>query len=392
MIEVKPTVASGPAPATPEPKPTGSAGLEPPIIPSVEVVGVTKVYGGVTVLRECNLTIGQNEFVSLLGPSGSGKTTLLRIIGGFVAQDAGTVRIHGECVDGRPANKRPVNTVFQSYALFPHRTVLENVVFPLEMAKMPRAERNDRAGDLLKLVGLAGSEKKAVTKLSGGQAQRVALARALAAEPEVLLLDEPLNALDLKLRHAMQVELRRIHEETSTTFVFVTHDQGEALAMSDRVVLLSDGRIVQDGSPEDLYDHPATPFASDFLGSANLIEGTVTALDGDVAVVNRGHLAFTGLASAEMRVGERAVVSIRPERLRIDPPTAGGSPLSGTITGTLFLGHLVRCQVRLADDLVISVEAGRDEAADWQSGQTVELGWRPEHARVMQADSGAGAP
>jgi spermidine/putrescine transport system ATP-binding protein len=349
---------------------------------------VSKCYGGTVALQDCSLVIGRNEFVSLLGPSGSGKTTILRIVGGFISQDSGTVRIHGKDVTGQPPNKRPVNTVFQNYALFPHRTVVQNVLFPLEVTKVPRRERHERAAELLQLVGLAGAGDRPVTQLSGGQAQRVALARALASRPEVLLLDEPLSALDLKLRQAMQMELRRIQEQTSTTFVYVTHDQGEALAMSDRVVLLDRGRVVQDGPPQLLYDEPATPFASDFLGAANLILGTVTRAGDGSAELTSGELRITGRPTADFEAGQPAVLSVRPERVRIGAPAGQPScQLRGTIRRVIFLGHLVRCQVEVAPEAVITAEATRDAAAGWEAGEQVIVAWHPQDALMMPGGS-----
>jgi ABC-type Fe3+/spermidine/putrescine transport system ATPase subunit len=374
-----------------EDAPDGSRAADPVAIaqsnqpPAVELVDVYKQYGRVAVLRKCSLSIERGQFLSLLGPSGSGKTTILRIIAGLVGQDEGTVRINGTCVDGRPPNKRPVNTVFQNYALFPHRTVLENVRFPLDVMKVRRSEGNDRANEMLRLVALSGVEKKSVTQLSGGQAQRVALARALAGRPEVLLLDEPLNALDLKLRQAMQSELRRIHDESGTTFIFVTHDQGEALAMSDRVVLLRDGEIVQDGTPQALYDHPRTPFASDFLGAANLVRGTVQGSGAGIVTLAAAGLELSGQATVPLKPGDDAVLSIRPERILVTPlGTDADAALSGTVRRTVFLGHLVRCVVELQPELVVTAEGSRDAAADWAEGARVAVEWSPGDALVMQ--------
>jgi spermidine/putrescine transport system ATP-binding protein len=230
-----------------------------------------------------------------------------------------------------------------------------------------------------------GMEDKSVTKLSGGQAQRVALARALAARPEVLLLDEPLSALDLKLRHAMQLELRRIHEASGTTFIFVTHDQGEALAMSDRVILMRDGEIVQDGRPQDLYDQPSTPFASDFLGAANLVEGVVGSLAGDSAHLEVGVLQLPGRATVPLSAGDEAVLSIRPERIEVVPgDRTDPGAVTGVIERTVFLGHIVRCIVRLDGcDARLTAEGTRAAGADWEAGLTVSVAWAPADAHVM---------
>ncbi len=245
--------------------------------PAIELEAICKRFGRVCAVEECTLTVPRGAFVSLLGPSGCGKTTLLRLIGGFERQDGGTIRVHGDVVDGLPPNKRNVNTVFQGYALFPHKTVFDNVAFPLEIKRVPKAERRERVREMLALVRLEGMEQRRAAQLSGGQKQRVALARALVGRPEVLLFDEPLAALDLKLRKTMQFELRRIQRELRTTFLYVTHDQSEALTMSDQIVLMDGGQVVQEGGPVDLYERPSSVFASSFIGETNLLAGEVAA-------------------------------------------------------------------------------------------------------------------
>jgi spermidine/putrescine transport system ATP-binding protein len=355
---------------------------------AVELRGVTKSYGDVTAVDDCSLAIGRHEFVSLLGPSGCGKTTILKLIGGFLQPDAGEIRIHGEDMTDRPPNKRPVNTVFQSYALFPHMSVLENVMFPLEVGRAPKHERRERARAALELVRILEYAERAPADLSGGQAQRVALARALVGRPKVLLLDEPLSALDLKLRKAMQVELRRIHDETGTTFVFVTHDQGEALAMSDRIVLMSEGRIVQAGAPRTLYDEPTSAFASDFLGAANLLRGEVVGHSGAIARVRCGNLEIGVRTGGEVAVGAPVAVSIRPERLRlceIDAPCQA----MGAIVSVTFLGSVVLCGVDVGAGTPLSVEQPRELGDRWREGDRVGVTWPSEAALLFDTGSTA---
>jgi spermidine/putrescine transport system ATP-binding protein len=355
---------------------------------AVELRAVTKSYGGAVAVDDCSLAIRRHEFLSLLGPSGCGKTTILKMIGGFLQPDAGEIRINGKEMTDRPPNKRPVNTVFQSYALFPHMSVLENVMFPLEVGRAPKRERRERAREALELVRMLDHAERAPADLSGGQAQRVALARALVGRPEVLLLDEPLSALDLKLRKAMQVELRRIHDETGTTFIFVTHDQGEALAMSDRIVLMSAGRIVQAGHPRTLYDEPTSAFASDFLGAANLLRGEVIDRAGGLARVRCGMLDIGVRTSGEIVAGATVDVSIRPERLRlceIDAP----SQAMGVIKSVTFLGNVVHCSVDVGAHTPLSVEQPREVGDRWQEGDRVGVTWPPEAALLFETGSAA---
>ena len=252
----------------------------------IELKAISKSYDGVTVLDSINLHIYDNEFLTLLGPSGCGKTTTLRMIGGFETPDTGDVLFLGERINDLPAHKRNVNTVFQRYALFPHLNVFDNVAFPLKEKKVPREEIEQKVTEMLQLVKLTGFEKRNVTNLSGGQQQRVAIARALVSRPQVLLLDEPLGALDLKLRKDMQQELKSIQKATGITFIFVTHDQEEALSMSDTIVVMSDGRIQQIGSPTDIYNEPKNAFVADFIGESNIVDGIMRE---DFKVTFHGH-------------------------------------------------------------------------------------------------------
>ena len=298
----------------------------------IELKHITKSFdGGEPVLKDLTLDIYDNEFLTLLGPSGCGKTTLLRIIGGFEAPDEGDVVFLGERINNVPPYKRNVNTVFQKYALFPHLNVFENVAFPLREKKAPKEEIEKRVHEMLELVALKGFEHRAVTRLSGGQQQRVAIARALIANPRVLLLDEPLGALDLKLRKDMQVELKKIQKQTGITFVFVTHDQEEALSMSDTVVVMSEGRIQQIGTPIDIYNEPTNAFVADFIGESNILDGVM---------LEDFKVSFSGQTFRCLDQGfgknESVDVVVRPEDVDIVPVEKG--QLTGVVTSVTFMG------------------------------------------------------
>ena len=297
----------------------------------VELRGVSKSFDGELVLDHIDLDIYDNEFLTLLGPSGCGKTTTLRIIGGFETADEGEVIFMGEEIGAVPPHKRNVNTVFQRYALFPHLNVFENVAFPLREKKVPKAEIDQRVNEMLSLVALKGFEKRSVTSLSGGQQQRVAIARALVGRPKVLLLDEPLAALDLKLRKDMQQELKNIQKATGITFIFVTHDQEEALSMSDTVVVMSEGRIQQIGTPIDIYNEPKNAFFADFIGESNILDGVMLR---DRRVSFSGHVFDCVDAGFELK--EPVDVVIRPEDVDIVPADKG--MLRGVVTSVTFLG------------------------------------------------------
>ena len=297
----------------------------------IELKGVSKSFDGELVLDHIDLDIYDNEFLTLLGPSGCGKTTTLRIIGGFETADEGEVIFMGEEIGSVPPHKRNVNTVFQRYALFPHLNVFENVAFPLREKKVPKAEIDERVNEMLSLVALKGFEKRSVTSLSGGQQQRVAIARALVGRPKVLLLDEPLAALDLKLRKDMQQELKNIQKATGITFIFVTHDQEEALSMSDTVVVMSEGRIQQIGTPIDIYNEPKNAFVADFIGESNIVDGVMLR---DRRVSFSGHVFDCVDEGFELK--EPVDVVIRPEDVDIVPADKG--MLRGVVTSVTFLG------------------------------------------------------
>ena len=297
----------------------------------IELKNISKSYDGVTVLDNIHLHIYDNEFLTLLGPSGCGKTTTLRMIGGFETPDQGDVLFLGERINDLPAHKRNVNTVFQRYALFPHLNVFDNVAFPLKEKKVPRDEIEQKVAEMLKLVKLTGFEKRNVTNLSGGQQQRVAIARALVSRPQVLLLDEPLGALDLKLRKDMQQELKSIQKATGITFIFVTHDQEEALSMSDTIVVMSEGRIQQIGTPTDIYNEPKNAFVADFIGESNIVDGVMRE---DFKVTFSGHT----FECVDKGFGKNEAVDVvvRPEDVDIVPLEKG--MLQGLITSVTFMG------------------------------------------------------
>lgn len=306
---------------------------------AIDVRGAVKRYGTFTALKTISLAIRDNEFFTLLGPSGCGKTTLLRMIAGFEEITEGTILLYGAEIANLPPHKRPVNTVFQNYALFPHMTVLENVGFGLEMLGKSKAEARLRAGEALEMVRLSEFAGRKPSQLSGGQQQRVALARALAPRPKVLLLDEPLSALDLKLRKAMQVELKHLQRETGITFIFVTHDQEEALTMSDRIAVMSSGELQQLGEARDIYERPRNVFVADFIGDTNLMEVTVDKIeDGRARCHLGGGHVLTCEAVDGIGVGAKVHLSLRPERLFLSDQPIDAESLKGHVRETIYIG------------------------------------------------------
>ena len=297
----------------------------------IEIKNVSKTYGDNTVLKNLSLNIRKNEFLTLLGPSGCGKTTTLKILAGFESGDSGKVLFNGEDISNLPPYKRQLNTVFQKYALFPHMNVYENIAFGLKIKKVSKNEIDKKVSEMLKLVALEGFEKRAIDSLSGGQQQRVAIARALVNEPKVLLLDEPLGALDLKLRKEMQLELKKIQKRLGITFIFVTHDQEEALTMSDTIVVMNKGKIQQMGSPEDIYNEPANAFVADFIGESNIVNGTMLE---DLKVEFCDHV-FTCVDKG-FNTNEAVDVVIRPEDIEITSPENG--MITGKVNSVKFKG------------------------------------------------------
>ena len=351
--------------------------------PAVELVGLTKSFGDVVAVDGLTLDISENFFFAIIGPSGCGKTTTLRMIGGFEEPTAGTIRLHGEDVTGTKPYQRPINTVFQSYALFPHLSIYENVAFGLRRKGVEKAEVDRRVGDMLDLVHLAETAKRKPRQLSGGQRQRVALARALVNHPRLLLLDEPLGALDLKLRKEMQLELKRIQQEVGITFIHVTHDQEEAMTMADSIAVMRDGKIERMGEPVEIYDDPRSRFVAGFLGASNLMEGQVAGTDGvTLAGGHRFHLGSDKLAGMTGTVH----VGVRPEKIHLSPQDADpghANRLSGVVTDSSFIGvsthYLV--QTESAGQLTVVVQNLR--AHRFAPRDSVIVSWDPEHTFVV---------
>jgi spermidine/putrescine transport system ATP-binding protein len=369
---------------------------------------VTKKFGDTVAVDDVSLQIEGGEFFSLLGPSGCGKTTTLRILGGFVHPTAGDVFIDGELMAETPPYRRPVNTVFQNYALFPHKTVAQNIAFGLQMKKMPKAEISDAIERSLDLIQLPGYGDRKPNELSGGERQRVALARALINEPTILLLDEPLSALDLKLRKQMQLELKALQRKVGITFVYVTHDQGEALALSDRIAVMNEGRILQVGTPSEIYDSPQNCFVADFIGTSNFFEGTLISTDGEFAeVVSDTDPSFKLVCphSEGMPIDTPVTVMIRPERIDISAEPNPDVPncLHGVIEDQSYLGTTVQYTVQTDYPTSIIVNQqwrgmetspyslgvqNRDkrETYRFKQGDTVYLQWAAENAIVLKTD------
>lgn len=345
--------------------------------PDVEFQGVSKVFGSFLAVDDISFSIPRGSFFSLLGPSGCGKTTTLRMTSGFEWPDRGVVSIAGQDMDNVPAYARPTNMVFQRWALFPHMSVAQNVAYGLEVERRPRAEIVRRVGEYLEMVGLGSFADRKPRQLSGGQMQRVALARALIKEPKVLLLDEPLGALDLKLRMQMQLELKRIQREIGTTFMYVTHDQGEALSMSDQIAVMGKGKIDQIGTPQEIYDSPATRFVASFIGNTNLIPVEVLSSDGRTAKVSVGALQFETPMS-EAVTSKCATVSLRYERVSIgDKAAARAIRARAIVKDVIFSGSAILYLVALEGaDVKLTIEAGHDgTSSPKERGSTVDIGW-----------------
>jgi len=359
---------------------------------------VTKRFGNVTAVEEVHLGIQRGEFFSLLGPSGCGKTTTLRMVAGFETPTAGRIILEGQDVSDVPPYRRNVNMVFQQYALFPHMNVFDNIAFGPRSRRVPSRDVKSRVMEMLEIVHLGGFEKRKPGQLSGGQQQRVALARALVNYPSALLLDEPLGALDLKLRRAMQLELKRIQRDVGITFIYVTHDQEEALTMSDRVAVMNLGRVEQLATPEEIYDRPASEFVAGFIGLANLLPATVERADGlQVALtLPGGGWTAAGAGGRGFSAGDSALLVLRPERLQI----ASGAPgeeakgrMQARVVDTVFQGPVVRFDLQTAEgrDLVVILLA-QDRPPGVEPGSEVWVSWDPESAYVLPATAAPPAP
>jgi spermidine/putrescine ABC transporter ATP-binding subunit len=355
----------------------------------LEVERLTKAFpGGVTAVDDVSFGLAEGEFVTLLGPSGCGKTTMLRIIAGFESPDAGRILLGGRDVTDDPPHKRQVNTVFQDYALFPHMSVGENVGYGLRIAGTKRDEIARRVRDALATVDLLGKIDARPSQLSGGQRQRVALARAIIRRPKVLLLDEPLSALDVKLREAMQVELRHLHQKLGITFILVTHDQKEALVLSDRIMVVERGRIVQTGTPSELYENPASPYVADFIGTANLVPAKVLGAEGDLLVAAIGEERVRARRGArDFAPGAEVLLAIRPEKVLLeDRPDA----LSATVTETMFQGNSLRLKLELGGGAAFAVDlplqATLQQTGAPESGDRIGLRVDPANIIVFPAE------
>ncbi len=356
----------------------------------LEVRDLTRRYSEAVVVGPVSFTAAEGEFVSLLGPSGCGKTTTLRCIAGFETADAGDIRVDGESLVGLPPHRRDVGLVFQNYALFPHLTVFENVAFGLRLRRRPAAEIARRVDEALRLVDLVGLDARHPSQLSGGQQQRVALARCLALEPRLLLLDEPLSNLDLKLRLQMRTEIRKLQRRFGKTAIYVTHDQGEALALSDQIVVMSRGRVEQIGTPREIYETPRTRFVADFIGASNLLAGSVASASSDGVVVRVGNLSLMSSHGADVASGQAITVLIRPERVRLILP-ADDRPesnlLAGRVVDVVYLGEDLQVSVEVEGRLALTVNLkASDTDKELVPGAAVTVWIAPTDVRVLPAE------
>lgn len=350
---------------------------------AVELRSITKRFGSVVAVNNIDLKIKDGEFFSLLGPSGCGKTTTLRMIAGLETATEGEILIHNRSMGETPPFQRPVNTVFQNYALFPHMTIEKNIAFGLEMKRVPKEEIKTRVVEALDMVRLPEMAKRRPKQLSGGQQQRIALARALVNRPEVLLLDEPLGALDLKLRKTMQLELKQLQDQVGITFIYVTHDQEEALTMSDRIAVMNDGLVLQIGSPKEIYERPRTRFVADFIGETNFLNGTVSEInDSDVSVLVDDQLAVRAQSDISLHNGQAVTVVIRPEKFRLD----NSSDFKGRVEEIIYIGTDTRYLIRLTDQTRVTVREQNldpEQTVDCRTGDEVGLSWNPSQALVL---------
>jgi spermidine/putrescine transport system ATP-binding protein len=373
---------------------TGASGRPAARDPVITLEHVVKRFGSYVAVQEANFAIEQGEFFSLLGPSGCGKTTTLRMIAGFEQPSSGRVLLDGKDVSRVPPYRRNVNTVFQHYALFPHMTVANNVAFGPRSQKVGEPETARRVDELLAVVRLTSFADRKPAQLSGGQQQRVALARALANYPSALLLDEPLGALDLKLRQAMQIELKRIQREVGITFIYVTHDQEEALTMSDRIAVMNEGRVEQIGTPQEIYHSPTSVFVANFIGVANLIPAVVQYADATAATVMVAgvHRFPVPVGGQRLRPGAAATVMVRPERLRLSATApADGTGVPVTVEHAVFQGPVIRCSLRAGDNSEIVAHVGPEQSLPaLHPGLALWVGWDADAARLLPPPDGHG--
>ncbi|MCR5000321.1 MAG: ABC transporter ATP-binding protein [Lachnospiraceae bacterium] len=352
----------------------------------VELKGVNKSYGTNHVVKDLNITVEEGEFLTLLGSSGCGKTTTLRMIAGFEEPTSGSIRVEGESIEEKEPFERNVNTVFQTYALFPHKTILDNIAYGLKMKKVPKAEIKERVLEMMDMVQLEGFENRYPSQLSGGQKQRVAIARALINRPRVLLLDEPLGALDLKLRKQMQLELKRLQKKLNITFIYVTHDQEEALTMSDRIAIMHDGIVDQLASPQEIYEHPATRFVATFIGETNTYDGCVTSITDGIATVTLENGAVKVKCDDSFSILEYATVSVRPENMRFDSKPHEGFELVAFVKDYIYVGSVLKCIVILPNGNELKIErlAGQELPT---IGSRIYPYWDPEGGVLIHNDS-----
>lgn len=352
--------------------------------PILKLSDIGKAYGNVDAAKNINLDVAPGEFVTFLGPSGSGKTTTLMMVAGFTEPTEGHIQLEGKPLDPIPVWKRDIGMVFQHYALFPHMSVAQNVAFPLEMRGVPKADRRAQVEEAMEMVGLAGLGLRLPKELSGGQQQRVALARAMVFKPQLLLMDEPLGALDKKLREHMQIEIMHLHKNLGATVLYVTHDQEEALVMSDRIAVFNEGHIEQIGTPHDLYEAPQTKFVADFIGETNFVSGRIEAADGNSGKVRN----LSGQMSAPLSEGTNAVLAVRPERLHV----VGGAgaadddnTLSGTVKELIYLGPSRKAIIALEDgtEVIALEQAAQAEATALEIGARATLSFRSKDARIL---------
>lgn len=353
---------------------------------SLELRGLSKSFGREAAVRAVNLTVNPGEFVTLLGPSGSGKTTTLNMIIGFADPDRGDILMNGEQIANLPTHKRNIGMVFQNYALFPHMRVADNIAFPLRQRRCPKSERNRRVAEVLERVRLEEYGHRYPHELSGGQQQRVALARAMVFGPQLLLMDEPLGALDKKLREWLQLEIRRIHQELGITFVYVTHDQEEALVLSDRIAVFNEGVIEQCGSPEQLYEYPKTVFVADFLGESNIFRGRIEQA-GSATSIKVGDVILSAPESTQHLRGKSAAMMVRPERVAIRTASSSGeaneNSLDGVVGQVIYLGSERRTEVRLDSGEAVLVSEKAGAHTDLSNGDRVQIFWKVDDAVVL---------
>ncbi|MEI3228683.1 MAG: ABC transporter ATP-binding protein [Lachnospiraceae bacterium] len=349
--------------------------------PIVEINGVNKIYGSNHVVKDLNLVVEEGEFLTLLGSSGCGKTTTLRMIAGFEEPTSGSIKVEGEAIEEKEPFERNVNTVFQSYALFPHKTIYDNIAYGLKMKKVPKDEIKKRVHEMMELVQLEGFEKRYPSQLSGGQKQRVAIARALINRPRVLLLDEPLGALDLKLRKQMQLELKRLQKKLNITFIYVTHDQEEALTMSDRIAIMNAGVLDQVATPTEIYEHPATKFVATFIGETNIFDGSIRSINGESLniQIENGDVKATG---SEFAAGEFINVSVRPEKMKYALDPVEGFTLIATVKDYVYVGSVVKCIAVLPNGNELKIERLAGQPLP-QLGEQIFPYWNEKDAVVI---------